>query len=793
MSKGTSELAMKEIIAVPLFRIDIAIALVTLLFIAFLVFLGMYELRAPAAAPTSAPLTEFSSGRAMRYLTVIAQHPHPMGTPAHAEVRDYILGELRGLGLQPEIQRTAIVNPRDRPPFLGGTVENVVARIAGTANTKAIVLVAHYDSVPAGPGASDDGAGIAALLETARALKAGPALKNDVILLFSDGEEPRLLGAKAFVSEHRWAKDAGLVMNLEARGNTGPALMFQTSNGNGWLIREFAQAAPYPFASSLFYDLYQVLPNDTDFTEFEEAGIPGFNFAFIDGYLHYHTALDTLANVDERSLQHHGSYVLALTRHFGDLSLENTRETDAVFFNTLGSRFVYYSRAWVIPLLALTALVWLVVAVLGFRRRQLTLSGVILGFLAFLANVIVAPLLVTLLLLVVNTLHPEYRSIPHGEPYNSYLYLISFVAITIAITSALYSLFNKKISVPNLAFGALLGWLVLAVLASLLFQGGSYLFIWPLLFSLIGTGVVFAAKQQENVWTRRFVVPLLCAVPGILLFTPLIYLVAISLTLRLAAVVAAIVALLLGSLIPHLKCMLTPNKWLLPGAAALLSLGFLVAGNMASGFNASQPKPNDVMYAMDADTGKAVWASAEPTPDAWTRQFFAEGVQRARLPQFFPVSPRDLTLGPAPLVSLTAPHIALLDDKTGDGVRTLRMRITSPRQAPVVLVFVGDSTEVLGAAIDGKPIARNDTPAREGSRISWGMTYWAFPSEGLELTLDVKPSGPVHIRVVDRTDGLPEIPGQSFQDRPNSTMIAPSFGNVAQYSNGTLVVKSFTF
>jgi hypothetical protein len=48
------------------------------------------------------------------------------------------------------------------------------------------------------------------------------------------------------VEGHRSAEDVGAVLNLEARGNTGAARIFETSDDNGWIIRKFAKATPYP-------------------------------------------------------------------------------------------------------------------------------------------------------------------------------------------------------------------------------------------------------------------------------------------------------------------------------------------------------------------------------------------------------------------------------------------------------------------------------------------------------------------------------------------------------------------
>jgi acetylornithine deacetylase/succinyl-diaminopimelate desuccinylase-like protein len=152
----------------------------------------------------------------MLHVALIAQRPHPMGSVDHDRVRDYILFQLSQLGLAPQVQHTTAIGTRYRE---AGRVQNILARLTGTQrNGKAVLIMAHYDGVEAGPAASDDGAGSAALLETLRALRARKKpLTHDVIALFTDGEEAGLLGAAAFVREHPWAKDVGVALNFEAR------------------------------------------------------------------------------------------------------------------------------------------------------------------------------------------------------------------------------------------------------------------------------------------------------------------------------------------------------------------------------------------------------------------------------------------------------------------------------------------------------------------------------------------------------------------------------------------------
>src|SRR5262249_49535848 len=157
------------------------------------------------------------------------------------QVRDMLLRELARLGLEPHIQI-----PNDP----ASQVLNVVARLpgGGPACKKALMLCAHYDSVPEGPGAGDNASGVAAVLETLRALKASPVLDRDVIVLLDDGEEDGYLGSGIFVDEHPWAKEVGVVINVDARGNSGPSIMFETSDNNGWLIRQYSQAVSHPLA-----------------------------------------------------------------------------------------------------------------------------------------------------------------------------------------------------------------------------------------------------------------------------------------------------------------------------------------------------------------------------------------------------------------------------------------------------------------------------------------------------------------------------------------------------------------
>ncbi len=286
----------------------------------------------------------FSTDAAMEHLKIIAQQPHPVGSPANRAVRKYIVDQLTKSGFEVDVQRAAMESRWHGRSY---TVHNVLARLRGEGDGTAVALVAHYDSVHTGPGAADDGAAVAALIEVGRLLRAEGPFHNDLILLLTDGEEAGLLGAFAFVDEHDWFNEVGLVLNFEARGTSGASIMFETSPGNGWLVREYARVAPHPITSSLSVEVYRRMPNFTDFTAFLRADLAGMNFAFISTPENYHTEYDDLEHLDRGSLRHHGVQALALARHFLRMDLTARRSSDdAVFFVVPGLGVIHYPLDW---------------------------------------------------------------------------------------------------------------------------------------------------------------------------------------------------------------------------------------------------------------------------------------------------------------------------------------------------------------------------------------------------------------------------------------------------------------
>src|SRR6185369_816107 len=255
---------------------------------------------------------EFSAERAAGRLAFVlgGRRTNKTNTAANDLVRGKIVTLLQSMGLKPIVRDQMACNELFKQRGVScARVRNVIVSL-GPPTGQAVLLNAHYDSTPVGPGAGDDGIGVATLLEVGAILKGRP-LKRPVILLFNEGEELGLVGARAFLADPL-SRNVGSLINLEARGVRGPANMFETSVPNGSAISDFSGAAAHPVANSLSTDVYRQMPNYTDGNSFADRHWLTLNIAPIDNETRYHSAGDDLAALDHRTLQHMGDQVLAL-------------------------------------------------------------------------------------------------------------------------------------------------------------------------------------------------------------------------------------------------------------------------------------------------------------------------------------------------------------------------------------------------------------------------------------------------------------------------------------------------
>jgi len=747
--------------------------------------LSVYLAGPPSPVPATAPGTEFSAERALEFVRHIASAPHPAGSAANEKVRDYIVETLRSMGIAAEVYAGTYVDGHS-----AGEIKNVLARIPGTANTKAVALEAHYDSVAYGPGAADDGAGVSAMLETARALKAGPPLMNDVILVFTDAEEGGLLGAKVF-GKHPWFKDAGLLLNLESRGNRGASLMFETSEQNGWIIEQMMKSGIPMRANSMMYEIYKRMPFNSDLSALKALGMKGINIAFIDNFAHYHTVNDNPDNLSLASLQHHGAYTLGVARHFGNLPLDEVTAPDVVYFNTIGSHMVMYSFKTSHALAILTVAAFLAMLTLGFARRHLSLGGFLGGIAAFLLTVLCAAAVTVVLLGIAYGPSQLYRLYRYGVTdlpdlrvfYRNDAYGWAFFLVTCGLMALSYNGWRCFVRTQNLAAGALAWWLAAMFGTELFLPGAAYLFTWPLLLACISLGVLFMSRDAAALSAGRLTCAAALVLPGFLLWVPAFGGTLSAVFIIFAPLLMVLPCLLLGIFILQLDLMARGNKWWLP--AVLSAAGLLIwAGAMATNtVSPLRPNLDSLSYGLDLDTGQAYWLSGDEKTDEWTSQFFPAGTPRVELGEFLP-GDRDLYLkAPAPVASMAGPTITVPQDAVRDNVREITLRVMCPdKSTSLRLRFTGP--KVHSARVFGEEI-------RGGEH--WGMRLRLMPQEGIEIMLKVEPSAPLEVSTIEERPALPEslpIPPRPkyIIPEPNTVHHSRSLG-----SERMLVKKSFEF
>ena len=437
---------------------------------ALLLFLWQSQLIAPSGAGRSG----FSEEHAFATLTGLLkeQRPHTAGSPENAVVRDRIIAELEIAGYAPEVQAALQCGPPERNPGCTA-VENIIAVHRGTGDGKAVLATAHYDSVPAGPGVADDGMGVAVLIELARAL-AIRTTRNDVIFLLSDGEETGLRGARAFAERHPLMRHVGVVVNLEARGASGPSAMFETGPGNLRLMDLFARTLARPSANSVSYEVYKLLPNDTDFSVYRKLGLSGFNFAFTNSASLYHSARDNLQSIDRRSVQHMGEHAFELTGALADTDLAALKvPSDASYFDVFGLVTLAWPAAINVPvaLVALLGLIGLVVV----HRDAFTLattSWAIAAFAAAPALLFVSGWILSYPLGIWPGVHP----LDHPQPWPARIALASAAILVPLLIAAIA---GRRVDARALLLGHWIALAILTVGVALTIGGAAYPLLWP--------------------------------------------------------------------------------------------------------------------------------------------------------------------------------------------------------------------------------------------------------------------------------------------------------------------------
>ena len=544
--------------------------------------------------PKGSDAEGFSSARVVKDIEVMSKEPHSVAQPeARARVREYLVQRLHELGADTVriLKYDSLVGPKNRHVEYTFDAHNIVAEFAPehtqSDSVAELMFVAHYDSRYShifardtvwSYGAADDGYGVGVILETvSQLLKERENWSQGVKVLFTDAEEPGMIGMTAMWDNDRQEFDnVGLMVNVEARGPWGPALLFEACPGNEKVVGLYASTARYPYTYSLTTVVYNFMPNFTDFTIVKDS-IPGLNFSTIADVNRYHTHLDNFSNISEKSIQHYGAQILPLAREYvmnqqyADVHALEADE-DAVNFTVPGLGIFNFSKLGYKIVNAVIFLLFLLLFGLEGVRGRLNARKVFVKSLVVLGSalgVLISGVLISYICSTAAGIKFKLMGTLQGIMYDNAA-MIASIAVMTLLTSLIYVLVRRKAvrstsvsmrqSAPmtaarNHAYTVLYGTLALMFVLSviLLFAlGENMMFLIPLAFATFA--MVLYHLTNLKVW-----LPVGIALILLHAFS-FYYALSMALTIGALGVVMMLVFLVVILIIPMADIYMMPNK-----------------------------------------------------------------------------------------------------------------------------------------------------------------------------------------------------------------------------------------
>lgn len=693
--------------------------------------------------PDGASVSGFNAARAQAHVAALERAPRPTGGAANAQARDYLLAQLRALGLQPEVQvETAQSTSYDwmaHAQVVLATVHNIVVRKPGVvhAGGAAVLAMAHYDSDAATPGAAD-GASAAALLETLHVLQTGPPLDNDLLVVFTDGDAPAglALGTRAFLQSPRWAHKIRVALRFDRAGNRGPEELVDAAHADGFALATWASGAPDPHGTSFLAELRARLPQHAAATALATDDFPVLQFAAVEGTLGPSGMHDLPQRLAGTSLQHEGDTMVALLRRFGNARLPApAAQHGQQFFALPLAGSVHYGQplAWALaPLAGALCIVCCVVA-LRARTAGADIAHAMFGLLFCAVPAIFAAWLCRETCV---GLQARYLDGVMVDDAGVHWQLLGFLLVPAIVFIVLQRRLQRRLGTATVALGAMLACAIVLAGTCVRAPGASYLFTWPLL----------ALQAAWLARTRGAPVAAAAALPALVLIAPMAYASLAFLSPAWLVLPAALVCLLAALCGPALA-LLAPRLILPPllvATAACAAMAYAAAPRVPE-----LPARNDLVYFKDTPSWQAYWMSPPVPLDAWTRQVFPNTMHPYLLPYVFGVTSMPVWYAAAPRDDAVAwPDLVVEKDERSPRHRHVEFRLRSKNRAPEIVVRLTGGLPYR-ASVDGRVLTDRDV-------FSWRLALHGMDDRDLHFALDFIGDPEFMVYVQERMPGLPQ-------------------------------------
>ena len=761
-----------------------------------------------------------------RHVSVIAKKPHPIGSAANQEIRDYIVGYFESLGLETEVQKTTVVYRHPTRPAhatVVGVVENIIAHLPGRSQSGGddpndLVVMGHYDSRRLTPGAGDDASATASIMEVARIMAAGPIPVHDVIFLITDGEEMGLLGAQGFFRQHPAAQRVGLVLNFEARGSYGASSMFETSSNNAWLINGLIESTPDLLSSSLSYEIYRRMPNDTDMSISKGEGIPGLNFGFVAGLFDYHNMTDSIENLDVNTLAHQANYVLATAEYFANLEDWRSAEGEPTYFNLWQGTLVSYSQGLAVTfgLIVLLLGVWLFVS--AQRAGTISWGSLGTGVLGVLVIfLIVYSVFENLIVYMQKADAGIMRLTSLGEwPFLAFfittlgltlwfakklrqglgkldvfvptlvLVLLSLLAGRSSVIAfvppllliPLMMVVSRRVSRPDLWTAALWIWCLLTVVVLYFAPNASYLFVWPLASVLLG---ILVQRRLAGATDGRaqFTSVLIFSLIPLLLLPPVYILAYLAVGLGLPQVLMILCSLsllLIWPLIRSIGSVAGGKAGFLLFIVGLVMTSVVVFGR---GFDTRHPRGEELFYAIDVDQQQGFWVSSDARPGSWLGEYMGGQASAANMTRIMPGYDQEILIRESDLPAYQATGLTVNSDRLVNGMREIGFHLQPAATGEYIYLLFATDAGMSTATVNGFPVEVPDSQktgdTNPESAPWWRWHLYGLPEEGADIVVTVAADRPVPIRIVEinyeMPGGAPARPENSIPRKWSDSMV----------------------
>lgn len=686
-----------------------ALALLAALFVAMM-FAGLALTPDPVRAENRADQFDARAARERLVRIMGDETPHPVDSAAQDVVRDALLREITALGFTPEVRDMFSCRPQPRGPLVDcARVRNIVFSV-GPEGAPAVLAAAHYDSVAAAPGASDDGLGISVWLEVARMLRE-ETLTRRVIFLFSDGEEPGLLGAFEFANNDPLFASVESLVNLEARGSRGPAIFFESNQPNADAVTAYS-AAPRPIANSVMADVYALLSNSSDVTALTRPGLDIINVAILDGLEDYHTPQDNIASQDLRSVQHMGDVAFAVTRHWA--SAADADVAAPMVYTDVASRVfvsmpVWLGQATLAVCVLITGFVWWRTGAGRWSALAAPLVALIgAGALAFGVG------------FGLSALRPGADwGFAHPEYARAWCILLALLSAV----SALMLLRSGRDAVQTGA-GAMFWFALIGCGLSLLLSGISILYVIPVVLFVLGAlaALVWKPAAQIGLW--------LSALAMIVIWAPLMFLIELALGFEMPYAFAIIAAFMLLPWLGLIAQVRGEGAW--RGLVAVVALGVVASvalSALAPSMTEARPRSLNISYFLNTNDGEArvtAGSADRVLPESLAGVFEPE--------LLVPGDRAETWTTPAAVEQIAPPALQEISVAQEGGERIVRARLAM-NGAYRVVIRMPMTAEPLRVRVNGVPTDFADTGGESGEFMNLACQGRACDGAMLEIAL----------------------------------------------------------